>query len=145
MADGRLKTREQIRARAAERHKARNKALPARQRPVKLLWPLTAIFSFDFLCALSSTWWHRFVLIGALHHFPTVGSPPFHALMRDLVSVFNALVFPALIVSCWAQTLRARAERKRAREQRRATRTLRGEGVWPPPPASRKSDGEMKQ
>ena len=129
-----LRARDRIRARAAERHKARNRALPVGQRPVKWLWPATAIFSINFLCALDSNWRHRAALIGALHHFPAVGSPPFHALMWDQVSVFNTFASPALLVSYWSRTLRARAERRRVREQRRAARVLRGEGVWPPAP-----------
>ena len=130
-----LRTREKIRVRAAQRHKARDKALPVLQRPAKHLWLLTVVLSISFLLALFQNWLHRFVLIGTLHHFPSVGSPPFHALMWDLLSVFNALMLPALIASHWARTFRARAERRRVREQRRATRALRNEGVWPPPPS----------
>jgi len=127
--------RETIRVRAAERHKARDKALPTWQRPVKHLWFLTAACSFNVLFALFQTWQHRSVLVGALSHFPSAGSPPLHALMWDLLSVFSALLIPIVLISYWTRTFRARAERRAVREQRRATRTLRGEGIWPPPPS----------
>ena len=130
-----LRTREKIQVRAAQRHKARDKALPAWQRPVKHLRLMTVVFSINFLLALFQTWRHRFVLIGALHHFPSVGSPPFHALMWDLASVFNAFLIPAVLISFWARTFRAQAKRRRVRDQQRATRALRNEGVWPPPPS----------
>ena len=89
----RLRTREEIRARAAKRHKARDKALPVGQRPVKRLWLLTLVFSGNLLMALFSTWMHRFVLLGLLNYVLSAGSSgSFPAQMWDLLSVFNVFL-----------------------------------------------------
>ena len=129
-----LRTRERIRARDAQRHKARDKVLPVGQRPVKRLWLLTAVFSVNFLLALSSTWMHRFALLGLLHYIVSAGSTPFHGRMWDFVSVFNVFMFPMVLISSWTRTFQSRAERRRVREQRRAMRASGRAGVWPPPP-----------
>ena len=131
----RLRTREEIRARAAKRHKARDKALPVGQRPVKRLWLLTLVFSGNLLMALFSTWMHRFVLLGLLNYVLSAGSSgSFPAQMWDLLSVFNVFLMSAVLISYWTRAFQARAERRRVKEQRRAERSSGGEGVWPPAP-----------
>ena len=131
----RLRTREEIRARAAKRHKARDKALPVGQRPVKRLWLLTLVFSGNLLMALFSTWMHRFVLLGLLNYVLSAGSSgSFPAQMWDLLSVFNVFLMSAVLISYWTRAFQARAERRRVREQRRAERSSGGAGVWPPAP-----------
>ena len=63
--------------RAAKRHKARDKALPVSQRPVKWLWLLTAVFSGNFLLSLCSAWMHRCsadLSVGT--HFSGAGGEP---------------------------------------------------------------------
>ena len=131
----RLRTREEIRARAAKRHKARDKALPVGQRPVKRLWLLTLVFSGNLLMALFSTWMHRFVLLGLLNYVLSAGSSgSFPAQMWDLLSVFNVFLMSAVLISVWTRTFQARAERRRVKKQRRAERSSGGEGVWPPAP-----------
>ena len=131
----RLRTREEIRARAAKRHKARDKALPVGQRPVKRLWLLTLVFSGNLLMALFSTWMHRFVLLGLLNYVLSGGSSgSFPAQMWDLLSVFNVFLMSAVLISYWTRAFQARAERRRVREQRRAERSSGGAGVWPPAP-----------
>ena len=134
-SEERLRTREEIRARAAKRHKARDKALPVGQRPVKRLWLLTLVFSGNLLMALFSTWMHRFVLLGLLNYVLSAGSSgSFPAQMWDLLSVFNVFLMSAVLISYWTRAFQARAERRRVREQRRAERSSGGEGVWPPAP-----------
>ena len=131
----RLRTREEIRARAAKRHKARDKALPVGQRPVKRLWLLTLVFSGNLLMALFSTWMHRFVLLGLLNYVLSAGSSgSFPAQMWDLLSVFNVFLMSAVLISYWTRAFQARAERRRVKEQRRAERSSGGAGVWPPAP-----------
>ena len=134
-SEERLRTREEIRARAAKRHKARDKALPVGQRPVKRLWLLTLVFSGNLLMALFSTWMHRFVLLGLLNYVLSGGSSgSFPAQMWDLLSVFNVFLMSAVLISYWTRAFQARAERRRVREQRRAERSSGGAGVWPPAP-----------
>ena len=134
-SEERLRTREEIRARAAKRHKARDKALPVGQRPVKRLWLLTLVFSGNLLMALFSTWMHRFVLLGLLNYVLSAGSSgSFPAQMWDLLSVFNVFLMSAVLISYWTRAFQARAERRRVKEQRRAERSSGGEGVWPPAP-----------
>ena len=133
-SEERLRAREDIRARAAKRHKARDKALPVGQRPVKRLWLLTAIFSVNLLFALFSTWEHRFALLGLLNYVLSAGSGPLHTPLWDLVSVFNVFMIPTVLISVWTRTFQALAERRRVKKQRRAERSSGGEGVWPPAP-----------
>ena len=129
-----LRTKERIRARAAQRHKARDKALPVGQRPVKWLRFMTVVLSGNLLLALFTTWRHRFVLLGLLHHVPSTGSISFHDQTWDVLGVLNVFMFSAALISMWTRIFQAQAQRRRVKEQRRATRALGGAGIWPPPP-----------
>lgn len=131
MSGTELRTKQEIKARAAERHKARDNALPVRQRPVKSLWFLTAVLSFNLLLNMDMIWERHSELPGLLKHFSITDLASLHFLGWKFVYIF---LFCLILGELWMRVFRARVERRRAKEQERAKRALRGEGIWPPPP-----------